>query len=245
MIAWGAAWLGHRPWPAAALAGPALRGVGAVLLAVSLFGAGLRMACCARIYGWKFAAGAPLRMLWANWINCVATLDALWEYAAACLAREAPDWCKTDHVYPIGQELAPQKPRLGELLLHMRALQREELERALASQPAGVRLGDHLVAQGLVPPEPVLEALGRQQGIAFGLPEAVSRAAARAVPAKLCRRWRVLPFQVTGGRLWVATPALPSESLLRELREASSLTPRFRLVPNVEFEPLLSEHLPR
>jgi len=60
----------------------------------------LRIYCCGRVYGWTFAAGAPLRALWANWLNAAATLCALAQYTWARMRGTALVWAKTDHIYP-------------------------------------------------------------------------------------------------------------------------------------------------
>jgi adsorption protein B len=104
-------------------------------------------------------------------------------------------------------------------------------------RPLAWRKTEHIYPAGLVS--------GPLRHIPTGAPETVSRAAARALSARLCRRWRVLPFQVAAGRLYVAAPAPPSDALLDDLRRASGLSLRFQLVPEPELEPLLAAHLPR
>ncbi len=60
----------------------------------------VRAACVARIYGWRFAAGVPIRAVWANWMNAIATLAALVTYTRTRLARGRHLWLKTEHTYP-------------------------------------------------------------------------------------------------------------------------------------------------
>jgi adsorption protein B len=60
----------------------------------------MRMRASGRIYGWKFAAGVPVRTLWANLVNCAATLEALRQFVASRLQSRALEWRKTEHVYP-------------------------------------------------------------------------------------------------------------------------------------------------
>ncbi|MBM3774615.1 MAG: glycosyl transferase family protein [Acidobacteria bacterium] len=60
----------------------------------------LRTWCAARIYGWIFALGVPLRSIWGNWINGAATVCALWRYGRARLRREPLRWIKTEHTFP-------------------------------------------------------------------------------------------------------------------------------------------------
>ena len=60
----------------------------------------MRMWASAGIYGWIFAAGVPVRTLWANLVNCAATVEALQQFSASRLKSRALEWRKTDHVYP-------------------------------------------------------------------------------------------------------------------------------------------------
>ncbi|MFN3323171.1 MAG: glycosyl transferase family protein [Bryobacteraceae bacterium] len=69
---------------------------------------GCRAWCVARLYGWRLAIGVPARALWANWINCCATLAALALYTRARWLRERLRWLKTEHVFPV--EAAPLRP---------------------------------------------------------------------------------------------------------------------------------------
>mgnify|MGYP003874966745 CR=1 FL=1 len=85
------------PW-AAALAG--------VLLLFQSVSLGARIAASARVYGWRFAALAPLRVPVANLINSAAAVLALKRYVAARWAGEPLRWLKTDHRYPNRAALA-------------------------------------------------------------------------------------------------------------------------------------------
>ncbi len=79
----------------------------AALAPVYLTGLGLQAAhtaaragFCARIYGWRFAAGVPIRVICGNWINFFATVMAIVTYASAKVHRRPLRWVKTDHAYP-------------------------------------------------------------------------------------------------------------------------------------------------
>jgi adsorption protein B len=61
----------------------------------------MRTAACASIYGLPYALLAPLRMLWGNTINTVATARAIWTWTHARLLRRTLSWAKTDHAYPV------------------------------------------------------------------------------------------------------------------------------------------------
>lgn len=61
----------------------------------------VRIGCTARLYGLAFALGTPFRVVWANWMNAVATSLAILRYTRTRLARQPHVWLKTDHVYPV------------------------------------------------------------------------------------------------------------------------------------------------
>jgi adsorption protein B len=73
-------------------------------LALSVSQMAMRMWASARIYGWIFAAGVPVRMVWANLVNGVATLEALRQFFFWRMQSRALVWRKTEHDYP---ETAP------------------------------------------------------------------------------------------------------------------------------------------
>jgi adsorption protein B len=219
----------------------------AVTLWISVFQVAIRTRCCARIYGWRFAAAAPLRMFWGNLINSAATVSALWLFWRACCKHRAPAWQKTEHVYP-GQVAAVQrKPRLGEVLVRMKCVSISDLEAAVESCPKGRRLGEHLIVAKRLSEENLYQALSSQAGIPLGAPDSkeVHRLATRILPAEAARRWKVMPYRVTVGQLHVLTPNVPSEELHRELSGYSDLEIRFRLVRPREFEAMDREYMPQ
>ena len=74
-----------------------------VTFGIAALQAGVRAYSAATIYGWKFAAGVPVRMVWGNLVNFAATATALWEFWDARLSGQGLAWNKTDHVYPTAQ----------------------------------------------------------------------------------------------------------------------------------------------
>jgi bacteriophage N4 adsorption protein B len=84
-----ASWTAHgllgSPWALGDLLGRWPGAEALMLVTSGLFLARLafRTAACARVYGWRFAAGVPLRMLWGNWINCQSTVRALGQFVLA------------------------------------------------------------------------------------------------------------------------------------------------------------------
>ncbi|HWB85125.1 MAG TPA: glycosyl transferase family protein [Bryobacteraceae bacterium] len=239
-------WTG-RSWEAGASLPVWLLSTFWATLVLSVFQMGVRAQCAARVYGWRFAAAVPVRVLWGNLINCSATVAALWQFASARLQRRAVTWRKTEHVYPRHGAVPQERPRLGEVLVRMRWLSMGELHEALPHVPKGVRIGEYLVQLEKLSEDHLYKALSSQNGIPFrgGVRQEISRQATRVLPAAVARRCRVLPYRVTAGQLHVATAEVPSEDMMRELTELSPLEIRLRLVRPREFEDLAHEYLPQ
>ncbi len=192
---WLASRLRNTPWGLAAALDPLLAPwlLAAVLLLTAVR-MGVRTGCVARFYGGRFAIGVPVRIVWANGLNTLATVAALWKYAAARLAQRPLVWVKTEHRYPT-----------REALVDMRLISPEELERLIERVE----------------------------------PHAVRREIARALPARVVRQWRVLPFKVEEGALLVATPEPPAPAVRRELARFTRLEIRFHLVTAENYEELV------
>ena len=199
----------------------------------------------ARFYGWKMAALTPLRVLWANQVNGLATLVALGQFLMARVRRSGLVWRKTDHVYIAQGHTRPGRPRLGDVLVRMRRLTPEEVEGALREAPRGLRLGEYLVHARKLSEQDLYEALSAQTGIPLGRPakQEFHAAATRVMPVAAVRRWRVLPYRVAMGQLHVLTSDVPTEDLTRKLAEFSGLDIRFRLVRPDDFDELAMEYL--
>jgi len=97
---YAAAACGGHTWGLGSQIPPRLAAVYSLTLSISTVQMAMRIGWSARVYGWRFAAGAPLRMPWANLVNCAATAAALAQFARARLTRRALVWRKTEHVYP-------------------------------------------------------------------------------------------------------------------------------------------------
>jgi len=228
----GCAWaLGrHAPHPA----------IFAAILTLQLFHLGIRVLCVRAHFGWRFASLVPLRMVLGNFINCIATLRAEYRFLRAKLLHEPLAWLKTDHAYPSRAALLPHKRRLGEILTGSAYVAEDALQRALATQQPGVRLGEHLVSLGLLSEDDLYEALGLQHGLDAGplAAAAVKRRVARALPRAIAMRWKVLPFRIAGGAMDIASSEIPSEEVTRVLRSHTSLELRFHLVTPTNFSEL-------
>ncbi len=242
---WGWAYASHHAWLLArelsryssiCTAGLVLQGLHTAI----------RAGCSGRIYGWKYACGVPLRVLTGNWINCFATSRAIWNYASAKIRGQPLRWAKTDHAYPNRTALLTERKRLGEILTGSLWITPEQLESALLTKPGSVRLGEHLMALGLISEVNLYTALSLQNQLPLGKPEAevVSIPVTRALPLAVSRRWRVLPFRISAGEIYLAGAELPGDEMRRAIREFSSLEVRFQLVTPTELEELALEYLP-
>lgn len=200
----------------------------------------VRMACVARVYGVLFALGAPVRAVYANALNAVATFNALGRYAIARAQHRPLKWLKTDHAYPTRAALLAHKRKLGEILVGSGFLPARTLKDALESQPEGVLLGEHLVRGGQLTEETLYEALSLQQGLPVGRvePRNVLKHVAHALPEHVVREWGVLPFKVGEGSLFVASAKLPTREMNASLRCFTALEIRFHLVTPTQFENL-------
>lgn len=235
----------HTPWglerELSGLAGSAA----VAALGLQLIQTSVRTACSARVYGWRFAAMAPVRVVAANWVNCFATCGALWNYAVAKMRGRPLRWAKTDHVYPSRVALVTERRKLGEILTGGRWITQAELDGALASKPATQRLGEHLTLLGMITEEDVYAALALQNNLPVGMPEpsSVSLPVTRALPAAVAKKWRILPFRIIAGELYMAGSELPDDEMQREIRRFSSLEIRFQLVTPTDYAELALKYL--
>jgi hypothetical protein len=212
---------------------------------LSGFQMGVRALCSRRIYGWRFAMGVPLRALLGNWLNCAATARALALYFDAKIHGRALVWVKTEHAYPNPAALDVEIRPLGQILVGSQYVLQADVDEALASKAAGERLGEYLVRHGKLSEPELYVALSLQQNLPLTAPDAsnISEPATRAVPAEMSRRWRVLPFRVVAGQLFVAGPDLPSLEMTEDLQRFSKMEVRFHLVTPTDFEALARVYL--
>jgi adsorption protein B len=236
-------WLSGRPF--AGHIAPAVAWMCSLVGCITALQLAIRAHCCARVYGWPIAALVPLRVLWANHVNGLATFAALLQFARARLRGRDLAWRKTDHVYPAHRGAGHGRPKLGEVLIRMRRLSREEIEEAARTLPRGVRLGEHLVRSRKLSEDDLYIALSAHAGIPLGRPPGreLSRGATRILPAEAARRWNVLPYRVAMGQLHLLTADVPTEEMTRDLMAITGLEIRFRLVRPHDLKELAAEYL--
>ena len=241
---WGWAQVNHHAW---ILAREMAKYSELYIVGLSLQGlhTSIRGVCSAQIYGWRFACGVPVRVLAGNWINFFATTKAIWSYGNAKIRGQPLRWAKTDHAYPNRAAFMTARKPLGEILTGAGWITAEQLERALAGKPPLMRFGEYLVSLGMISEQDLCTALSLQHQLVMGKPEEalVSIPITRALPAALSLKWRVLPFRVSAGELYVAGAELPGDEMNRAIRQFSSLEIRFQLVTPREYEELAGRYL--
>jgi adsorption protein B len=209
-------------------------------LAIQIVQSTVRMSCCARLYGAWFALAVPLRAVCGNWINTVATWKAVRSYVRARIRHEPLVWVKTEHDYPSRSALVEHKRKLGEILIGSGYAEESAVRRALENLQPGIRLGEYLVQHGNITEDELYEALSLQQSLPSGRlePWIVSSHVARSLPRHVVRDWRVLPFRISSGNMFLASPEIPTDDLTRILRGFTRLSLRFHLVTPQNFEEL-------
>ncbi len=212
-----------------------------VTLAFQLLRLIIRMGCVARVYGFVFALGVPLRLPYANLLNAAATVQAATRYANARMRRLPLRWVKTEHSYPTRAALLSHKRPLGEILQALGFLNAAALQTALAACPSDTQLGAFLVANGELTEVNLYEALSLQQGLPIARidPSEVPLRVARTLPERVSREWRVLPFKIADGSLLLASPDLPTSAMTAALRPFTALEIRFHLLAPSDYKQLV------
>jgi adsorption protein B len=238
VLTWIAARLAGTPWGLAKYSLHPWLIVGTLALQVGQ--TTVRMSCTGRLYGFRFALAVPLRAVCGNWINTVATWKAVQTYARARIRHEPLVWVKTEHAYPSRSALVEHKRKLGEILVGSGYAEESAVRGALEHLPPGMRLGEYLVAHGVISEDKLYEALSLQQSLPAGRlePWVISSNVARALPLRVVHDWRVLPFRISSGNMFLASPEIPTDDLTRVLRAFTRLSLRFHLVTPANFEEL-------
>ena len=190
-------------------------------------------------------SGVPVRSVLGNWINSAASVRALYRYSRSRILHEPLVWLKTEHAYPSRTALVEHKRKLGEILAGSSYVSEDDVQNALASLPAGMRLGEYLVKLGKITEDELYEALSLQQSLPAGRiePWTISRNVARALPRDVVRTWQVLPFRIASGNLFLASPEIPTDEVNRTLRGFTRLSLRFHLITPQNFDELTRQLL--
>jgi general secretion pathway protein E/type IV pilus assembly protein PilB len=128
--------------------------------------------------------------------------------------------------------------RLGEILIRRGAATVEEVADALTKRKQGERIGETLVRLGYATPREIARALSEQTGIELvELKEFTpAKALMEKVPTKFIFKARLVPMEISGGKLVVATADPFAVHDLDELRLLTGLNiePRLAAADDVE-----------
>lgn len=242
MGSWVAAEVGHHPWPLRRVVGQTALTEWLLMANAALLTARLcvRMVAVSGLYGFPFALGVPLRMLWGNWINTRATVVSIRVWLRHRWYNEPLRWLKTEHCYPSREALMRHKRRLGELLVAMGDCSPAALADALATQTPGQPLGQHMVSLGLLTEDRLYQVLSIQQCLPLAEiePARITARIARSLPHTVMSEWRVLPFRIQDGALDVASTRIPDDEMQISLQRFTRLQIRFHLVTPTRLESL-------
>lgn len=160
---------------------------------------------------------------------------------------------------PSASGRARRGPRLGELLVGRGRVTKEGLRKTLKLQAElGGRLGTNLLELGLIDEERLLVTLGEQRETSTVSGSELRHAhpaVVKSIPAKLARRYGIVPFELRGNTLHVAcrdltdvlvedevrmlTGYMMRSFLSLELRIYEALELYYRAPPQVRFQALI------
>lgn len=120
-----------------------------------------------KVYGWRSAVAGclvppllPLRTIWGNVINFLATLSA-WRIALFGFPQTRPRWQKTKHTYLPPEVLFRYQRKLGDLMLEKQIIEPETLAKSLKeAKERGEKIGEFLLKEGIVSEEELTQVLG-------------------------------------------------------------------------------------
>ena len=219
----------------------------AVTTLLGLYRIGFRAGCVARVYGVSMAIFVPIRVVWGNWINGIATVRAIVRYTAARVNGSTLAWTKTTHEYPSRAALLGQRLKLGEILIQSGIANPAVIGDALRNKGEDIRLGEYLMRIHAITEEQLYEALALQQHLPLAAPDAatIPRKVARALPVRFIRDRKVMAFAIDERGIHLCSPDTPTQELASLLHEHTRLALHFHLITPSRFKDLASEALER
>lgn len=238
---WIAAFIGHRPWQFA-VANPTLIRLCWLSTALQCLRLAMRMYFTGRIYGPALAWAVPFRFFHGNFINCCASLGALWQFANSQLSKRPLRWLKTDHSYPNRNSLATQSRNLSEVLVTEGYMPVNALEQLKAEIQSDEFLAALLLERGLVTEEKLCHALSLKGAVPLVSVQAAecNKRVARMLPLEVGKRFGIIPYAVWEGTLFVVGTGIPDGNWQAQLASWTQLPIEFQLVTKGNFEELQS-----
>lgn len=236
---WSQAALQHRPW-LFAVTNPTVITLCWITSLMQCLRLTLRMCYTGRIYGPVFALAVPLRQFHANYINCMASIRALWQYANARLHNRPLAWAKTDHAYPSTAALQPLSRDLSEILVSGGYVQDDVMTRLQDELQSDEFLADLLVSRGLLTEDDARVAIGQKSGVPSSklTSDDVNPKLAHIFPRHIQVQFEVLPYRIESGKLLVAGTRVPEPEFYETARIFTKLPVEFHLLSNHNYRSL-------
>ena len=180
-----------------------------------------RMVAVRRVSSWNQALLAVPRAVVSNVVNFCAAAVAVKRFVTAEITGRRAAWQKTDHAFPMPEQLRKYSRRLGDLLLKDQLINVAQLREALLSQQEkGGKLGEVLQRLGYLSEEDLLQVLARQSGVPLYAINhlMIERSWLQKLSRQTAEDMLALPVAFSGGAFKVAC-ATPSPELKYKLEE--------------------------
>ncbi len=177
------------------------------------------------IYGFGQALLSIPRQVVGNFINWMAASRAVYLGLRYLCSGKLIAWDKTEHVFPSQDELRVFRRRLGDLLLEKRFISVAELEEGLRRQKdSGKPLGSVLLDMGVISEDVLVQALGQQLRVSVSQvdPDSIPLGVLKLVPKYLASQCGVIPLELRGDTLVVASSDIVPRSRVELLEKVTS-----------------------
>lgn len=188
----------------------------------------MRGLALAELYGARQALMAmlippllPIRMIWGNVINFVATLRA-WQIFLFGTPAQRKKWAKTEH-----REYAPEsflrayKRKLGDLALQNKIISSQQLYELLSQQKlTGKPLGKLMLEQNMVDETTYTQLLSQHYNLDYLnlTAESIDPALAHLLPYRMASDFHVVPLVASRTTTVVATPEPLTDEIIDALQ---------------------------
>ncbi|MDI3542571.1 MAG: hypothetical protein PWP57_174 [Candidatus Atribacteria bacterium] len=181
-----------------------------------------------RIYGWRSAVAGclippllPLRAIWGNIINFLATLSA-WRIALFGFPKHRPRWQKTKHAYLSPEILFRYQRKLGDLMLEKQIIDPFALAEALKeAKEKGEKIGEFLVKKGVISQEELTPLLGEvlKTGYIQLNDHSVRIDGISPDSIEILKKYQAVPVVVTEKSMVLAASTPLSSQAIEEIKE--------------------------
>ena len=180
-----------------------------------------------RLYGWEQAILSFPRLIINNLINFAATVRAWKMFINHLFTGEKVLWDKTDHIYPSQSQLLTYRRRLGDMLLELKAIDKNTLDSMLAGQAeSGKKLGKLLIDSGIVSAKTVADAIAKQNNMRrANVNFQLLNQNLNHLPHRLMVKYQVIPLQLSPGPILKVGVCMPlSNEGIREIKTFKRLS---------------------